>query len=192
MYCEECGHKLDDSVVSFCSNCGAKLNMVQEPTKQVFTTVIPNINSNIPPNINYDVNSSINSNIKDNNRLKKKRSKMKIILIPILMLLLISAAFVAVKIFILDKDKPANADSLAIMTKDGYNVEGNTAENLSKGGLLSYQGDWTFYANPDLGGNLCAIKGEEAPIMLTNFPVANINVTENSIVFTDIYGRCLL
>ncbi len=193
MYCEKCGHKLDDRIGSFCGSCGERLNIVQDPAKQVITTVTPsvapNINSDIPPNINYDVNSGINSYINsDSNKVKKKGSKKKIIIMFVATLLLISAAFAAVKIFVLDKDKQANADSLAIKTKDGYNVEGNTAENLSNGGLLSYQGDWTFYANPDLNGALCAIKGEEAPIKLTDFPVANINVTENSIVFTDIYG----
>lgn len=70
--------------------------------------------------------------------------------------------------------------------KNGDNLEGNLAINRQNGGLLTYQGDSIFFAHFADGGSLYCQKPDGKTEKLTDFPVANLNVTGDVLVFTDI------
>ena len=73
----------------------------------------------------------------------------------------------------------------------GQNQQGNTTQNAFYGGLVSYQNGWIFFSDVEAGGVLCATpQGGNAAdtLVLTDFPVANINVVGDTIAFTGVEG----
>jgi hypothetical protein len=71
--------------------------------------------------------------------------------------------------------------------KNGVNLVGNHMENLQNGGLITMQGDFVFFANMRDGGALYVTnKDGNAYAKLTGFPVANLNLVGDRLIFTDI------
>ncbi len=73
----------------------------------------------------------------------------------------------------------------AAVDEEGYNIIGNTPEQLAQGGFYAAQKDWLFYADWTQNGVLCASNGSRT-LTLTDYPVANINVVGDRLVFTDL------
>jgi hypothetical protein len=70
---------------------------------------------------------------------------------------------------------------------NGVNLMGNHMENLQQGGLLTMQGELTFFANMSDGGTLYVMdRAATVSAKLTEFPVANLNLIGDRLVFTDI------
>ena len=69
----------------------------------------------------------------------------------------------------------------------GDNLRGNLPEQTALGGYYAVQGDWLFYADAQRGGALSASNADGSrQYPLTEFPVANLNVMGDTLVFTDI------
>ena len=75
---------------------------------------------------------------------------------------------------------------------EGNNLTGNSMQNLYAGGLLAMQGKDLFYANPSDGGSLyCRARNGEIT-KLTDFPVANLNISGEKLVFTDLAANTII
>ena len=165
--------------------------VMQQPVMQQPVTPRPMIQQPVAPRpmMQQPVNQQLSKNpvpVKSG----KKKSKVKILL-PLLLFMLILIGIAASLVIFNPNVKKIIFDLKGMIMKESSidSSAGNFAENLCNGGLFADTGEWVFYANPDLGGSLCAILEEsEAPIQLTDFPVANINVYKNTLVFTDISG----
>ncbi len=68
----------------------------------------------------------------------------------------------------------------------GNNLIGNLPQNLYNGGLVAMQGDDIFYVNVEDGGSLYCADRNGTVSKLTDFAVANLNVSGNRLVFTDL------
>jgi len=171
MYCTKCGKEFSNTNQSFCIKCGNKINIItNQPTANTV------VNKILPPQESLQPIVSI---------AKPAKKKNTLIIIAIAFILITSSvAGVFVYNFLVNNKNVQNSSVNNLGIKNG-----NSPENLKNGGLFASFDNWVFYSNLELDGALCAIKdGEDAPIQLTDFPVANINITEDDIVFTDIYG----
>ncbi|MDD3412743.1 MAG: hypothetical protein PHY47_01975 [Lachnospiraceae bacterium] len=69
----------------------------------------------------------------------------------------------------------------------GMNIKGNTPEVLGAGGFYATQGDWVFFPDSEHDYVLTAENTvTHEKVQITDFMVANLNVIEDSLVFTDI------
>lgn len=76
---------------------------------------------------------------------------------------------------------------------DGSNRIGNFALNSTNGGLMAWQSGWTFFVDPSGLGGLCAIPDAGgAAVSLTDFPVANLSVMGDRLIFTDICATVMV
>jgi hypothetical protein len=74
---------------------------------------------------------------------------------------------------------------------EGNNLYGNSMQNLYNGGLMAMQGKDLFYINPQDGGALYCRAGDGTITKLTDFPVANLNVSGERLIFTDL-ENCMI
>lgn len=80
-------------------------------------------------------------------------------------------------------------ETLAETIEDAAAFEAENV-NLSQGGLLAFSQNKIYFADLSNGGvlSVCNIGEEEYSYALTDYPVANISVREDRILFTDITG----
>lgn len=103
--------------------------------------------------------------------------KKKIALV--LSALMLITSFTSCKINV-SKNKEKNQNNKAV-------VLGSSIHNIENGGLICYYKDWIFYADMTNNGYLCAYNNTDKNMWkITDFPVANISVTDNLLVFTGI------
>lgn len=103
--------------------------------------------------------------------------KKKIALI--LSALMLITSFTSCKINV-SKNKEKNQSDNSV-------VLGSSIHNIENGGLICYYKDWIFYADMTNNGYLCAYNNTDKNMWkITDFPVANISVTDNLLVFTGI------
>ena len=93
---------------------------------------------------------------------------------------------------------PSGTDSETQMTSSGYtptlgtngngdNRIGNFTENQQNGGFIATQGELLFYADFLQDGRLCMVSPYlSEPKYLTDFPVAGLSLSGDTLVFTDI------
>ncbi len=70
--------------------------------------------------------------------------------------------------------------------ENGNNLTGNYIVNLQNGGLLASQADSIFFTNFSDGGSLYCQTDNGKVTKLTDFPVANLNICGDTLIFTDI------
>lgn len=162
MYCTNCGHKLVN-VVYFCNKCGHRLS---NPNTE-YTVNVKEPRAMIANETSKG--TAVNTN--------KKKSKL-----PLAVIVVLIAAILLTTSYTLLKNRYLElADSQ-------YSI-GNSAHNVGQGGLVAVHDDWIFYANPNFEGALFAKEiDSKKSFQLTDFPVANLNVLDDNLVFTDIYG----
>jgi hypothetical protein len=80
---------------------------------------------------------------------------------------------------------PLSSNEIPI-DSNGNNLVGNTPENMQNGGLFASQGDTLFFVNFADGGSLYCEAPDIGIFKLTDFPVANINITGDVLMFTDL------
>ena len=132
--------------------------------------------------------------------VKRKRSPLPAILISAGVL--VAAAVTVFFLFFFNKDAEGdgpggtgagildNSFRLMPIDKDGNNLLGNLPQNLGcLGGLFGSQRGWIFYSDPDDGFSLHMYNPEtDENIPITDFPVANINILGDRLVFTNLIG----
>lgn len=72
---------------------------------------------------------------------------------------------------------------------EGELIATTADENAQYGILLAAYEDWVFYADPTMGGALCAlniIDKNSEPIAVADIPVANLNIVGDTLYFTDL------
>ncbi len=116
----------------------------------------------------------------------KKKSKLRAFFMVVFLLL--AAAAVAGYFFVAKPIMQQTTDlSFSEMPTDaaGNNLIGNLPENFASGGFLAGQNGYLYFANfyDNASLYMCKENGEELT-KITNFPVANINVLADTLVFT--------
>lgn len=127
--------------------------------------------------------------------MKKKASAGTIVLIIVSCVVVVACAALMAVSLSARSTQPFGSEPNATLLSatgiptdsDGFNTRGTSPELLISGGLSTTQKEWTFYADNSKGGNGClyADNGKNT-VKLTDFPVANINVVGDELVFTDI------
>lgn len=184
MFCMKCGLEITNQQANFCNRCGQKLGNIEKPISQNTDTIVK-------------------TQIIDQPVRKKRKNAKWIVVTAVILIAVLLSTWIALPYlkelpllsFLSGKNiSQVNEAELKIpVSKNGDNRLGNLAENANNGGLMSYQGGWTFYADPSRNGCMFAISDDnDEPVMLTDFPVANIGVMGDNIIFTDLSGTVLI
>ena len=121
-------------------------------------------------------------------REKRKRNPAVVLLILLIIAALTAGVYFGVFLFKLRRSGIIEPRFGGIPTDaTGNNLVGNIPENLAAGGFMASQDGWFYFANFADGASLymCRDNGENM-VRLTGFPVANINVIADSVVFTSL------
>lgn len=129
--------------------------------------------------------------VEDKTARKKKRRLPVVIFIILLLLAALGAAFWYFVFYPKPQINDLSGYSDMPVDLSGNNLIGNLPENLQNGGFIAGQNGWIYYADFAYDGALYMCKPNEvSPVKLTDFPVANINILGDVLVFTGL-EKCL-
>lgn len=189
MFCIRCGQKAENEQAEFCARCGHRLFKGSG-------------GHTLPQASHINASQPLMTPIEPQTVSKATGKRSFGLWAGVVALMIIVAALLWVTTQKKDHEEASDEpDSLLSEStvhlsipvgNDGMNQWGNLSENLANGGLVAYQGNWTFFSDPSADGVLCAVSGDGQYYKLTGVPAANINVMGDTLVYTDLFGTLFM